>query len=169
MYDSKRLLELAGVQPLTEAKELFKLYTQNAYGGGLSPKPIKKDTYIVGKDGEDVLFVGIKDEKTLMVKIKGKSQEMSVKDVSGKVLPASTKPEGKDFIKEETLSEMKKGGPFYDKKGEPKNIANVAMADHREDASDVLRNVDNQLKVFGLQVVMYETDDDSYIWAIAKK
>jgi hypothetical protein len=42
----------------------------------------------------------------------------------------------------------------------------VEYADHRVDPEDLLAVVDGQLTEFGLEIVLYETDSDQYMWAI---
>lgn len=67
------------------------------------------------------------------------------------------------------LTEMKSGGKFYDKNGEPKDIAGAFSCDHRDSPDEVMKSVDKALKPFGLQVVSYNTDGDEFVFAISKK
>jgi hypothetical protein len=45
----------------------------------------------------------------------------------------------------------------------------VEMADWKEDPEAVLRIVDEQLKEFGLEVVMYDMHSDTYCWKIQRR
>lgn len=46
---------------------------------------------------------------------------------------------------------------------------NVIICDWREDPKNVMAEVNSILSKFNLEVIKYETTDDSYIFAINKK
>lgn len=45
----------------------------------------------------------------------------------------------------------------------------VKMVDHSDSISLVLDEIDEQLSKYGLEVVMYDTGDDSYVWEIRER
>ncbi len=68
----------------------------------------------------------------------------------------------------QSLTEMKNGGKYYDKKGMPKDIQGAQTVDFKASPDEVLEAVDQQLKAFGLHVVTYQTDSDDIVWTIKK-
>lgn len=48
-------------------------------------------------------------------------------------------------------------------------IDGIAAVDHRGSPDEVLNLVDGQLAAFGLEIVLYNTGDDTYAWRIEKR